>query len=199
MGIPSRQIGWGQEENLLYQISKQLERLTGVTSKLGPGSTTTTTSSSTSTSTTSTTTTIYSNNNVVIANIVSNQSIPSGSDQLVNFTALIDPNDWFINDGSAFQPNVAGYYNVSYSVLWSPADSGGSGQINTQIHLNGGNQIFINQSIININDPQTHSGNVIVYLNGTSDYITVTAYSSANGSDQVLYSGNGTIFTAFLI
>ena len=31
MGIPSRQIGWGTEENLLWQISKQLEQLTKVT------------------------------------------------------------------------------------------------------------------------------------------------------------------------
>ena len=31
MGIPSRQIGWGTEENLLWEISKQLENLIGVT------------------------------------------------------------------------------------------------------------------------------------------------------------------------
>jgi len=31
MAIPSRQIGWGTEENLLWQISKQLEQLTNVT------------------------------------------------------------------------------------------------------------------------------------------------------------------------
>ena len=30
MAISSRQIGWGTEENLLWQISKQLEYLTGV-------------------------------------------------------------------------------------------------------------------------------------------------------------------------
>jgi len=37
MSIPSRQIGWGTEENLLWQISKQLEQLTGVTSKISSG------------------------------------------------------------------------------------------------------------------------------------------------------------------
>jgi hypothetical protein len=31
MAIPSRQIGWGTESNLLWQISKQLERLIKVT------------------------------------------------------------------------------------------------------------------------------------------------------------------------
>ena len=30
MAIPSRQIGWGTEENLLWEISKQLEAITGV-------------------------------------------------------------------------------------------------------------------------------------------------------------------------
>ena len=31
MAIPNRQIGWNTESNLLWQIAKQLERLTGVT------------------------------------------------------------------------------------------------------------------------------------------------------------------------
>ena len=35
MAIPSRQIGWGTEENLLYQISLQLERLIAVSKKGG--------------------------------------------------------------------------------------------------------------------------------------------------------------------
>jgi hypothetical protein len=50
MGIPNRQIGWGQEEILLYEISKQLERLscaicpstTSTTTTAGPTTTTTT-------------------------------------------------------------------------------------------------------------------------------------------------------------
>lgn len=54
MAIPSRQIGWGTEENLLWQISKQLEYLTRVVYNIN-GNTTTTTTSSTSTTTTTTT------------------------------------------------------------------------------------------------------------------------------------------------
>jgi hypothetical protein len=34
MGIPNRQIGWGTEENLLWEVSKQLEQLTSVTSAI---------------------------------------------------------------------------------------------------------------------------------------------------------------------
>jgi hypothetical protein len=53
MAIPSRQIGWSTKSNLLWQISKQLEYLTGILYK--GGATTTTTSTSTSTTTTTTT------------------------------------------------------------------------------------------------------------------------------------------------
>jgi hypothetical protein len=56
MAIPSRQIGWSTKSNLLWQISKQLEALTGVMGRNIPATTTTTTSSSTSTTTTTTST-----------------------------------------------------------------------------------------------------------------------------------------------
>jgi hypothetical protein len=55
MAIPSRQIGWSTTDNLLWQISKQLEYLTQVTAH-PPASTTTTSSSSTTTTTTTTAT-----------------------------------------------------------------------------------------------------------------------------------------------
>jgi len=53
MAIPSRQIGWSTTDNLLWEISKQLQYLTQVIAH--PPASTTTTSS---TSTTSTTTTV---------------------------------------------------------------------------------------------------------------------------------------------
>jgi len=42
MGIPNRQIGWSNEANLLYQISKQLDQLIKVTAALSTTTTTTT-------------------------------------------------------------------------------------------------------------------------------------------------------------
>lgn len=47
MAIPSRQIGWGTEENLLWQISKQLEYLTRVVYNINGNTTTSTTSTTT--------------------------------------------------------------------------------------------------------------------------------------------------------
>lgn len=51
MAIPSRQIGWSTTDNLLWQISKQLEYLTQVTANC----TTTTTTTVAPTTTTTTT------------------------------------------------------------------------------------------------------------------------------------------------
>ena len=55
MAIPSRQIGWSTTDNLLWQISKQLQYLTQVVAH-PPTSTTTTTTTVVAPTTTTTTT-----------------------------------------------------------------------------------------------------------------------------------------------
>ena len=57
MAIPSRQIGWSTKSNLLWEISKQLEALTGVIGRNIPVTTTSTTSTTTTVAPTTTTTT----------------------------------------------------------------------------------------------------------------------------------------------
>ena len=70
---------------------------------------------------------------VVNAKLGTNQTITAGSDQVVNFTDNFDPQNWFASN--KFQPNIAGYYNISFAVLWGTGT--GTGQINTQINKNG--------------------------------------------------------------
>lgn len=57
MAIPSKQIGWSQKSKLLWNISKQLEQLTGIVGRNIPAPTTTTTTTTVAPTTTSTTTT----------------------------------------------------------------------------------------------------------------------------------------------
>tara|TARA_R110000868_G_scaffold283664_3_gene544104 strand:+ start:709 stop:1473 length:765 start_codon:yes stop_codon:yes gene_type:complete len=54
MAIPNRQIGWSNKANLLWQISKQLERLINVTAQGNTYPTTTTTTTAAPTTTTTT-------------------------------------------------------------------------------------------------------------------------------------------------
>ncbi len=52
MAIPSRQIGWSTTDNLLWQMSKQLDQLIKVTGQLTTTTTTTTVAPTTTTTTT---------------------------------------------------------------------------------------------------------------------------------------------------
>jgi C1q domain len=178
MAIPSRQIGWGTEENLLWEISKQLEALIGVSYKAGSIQ--------------------VPSSNIVTAKLATNQTV-SSSDVAINFTSVNDPQGWFNNSTHKFTPTIAGYYNISYSVLWGIGTVTAGQQMNTQIHFNGSTQLYISQSIINTAVNFTQSGSVIVYLNGTTDYITITGYSSSTSGSQTVQSGAGTLFNASLI
>jgi hypothetical protein len=55
MAIPSRGIGWSTTDNLLWQISRQLEHLISVTAQGNTYPTTTTTTTVAATTTTTTT------------------------------------------------------------------------------------------------------------------------------------------------
>jgi hypothetical protein len=224
MAIPSRGIGWGTEENLLWQISKQLEGLTGVAYNSSGGSGTAGTSGVSGSSGTtgvsgtngisgssgtsgatgtagtsgSSGTSSSPSTKVVLAALATNQTITAGSDTTVNYTSTADPNSWFNNSTHVFQPNIAGYYNISFSVLWNNV-AGGTGQINTQLNKNNGTQVFIEQSQINTVNPQTHTASTIIYFNGSTDNLKVTAYTSSTTTSQDINSGSGTLFTASLI
>jgi len=110
MAIPSRQIGWGTEENLLWQISKQLEYLTNVIYNIGSNTTTTTTSTSSTTTTTTTTPIPFSGTVDIIAspyclNSPSYSSTVSGDSSFCNSTQFtsgtfgtIPAGTWAIRD-----------------------------------------------------------------------------------------------------
>ena len=134
MAIPSRQIGWGTDENLLYEISKQLEILTRVVYNI-PNNTTTTSTTST---TTTTTTAAPGPGNVGIAastdfDIVGDFTIEmfvklsnlDGFPRPYSFGAYPAPNAMSIEGGQlyfwannaslingAFEPNIGQWYHL---------------------------------------------------------------------------------------
>lgn len=82
----------------------------------------------------------------------------------------------------SFCPNVAGYYRVEATTLcWC---SGGScSDVETMFNKNGTNYgygTFVGG--INMGSSQGTTGSDVVYLNGTSDYITAVGYCSGTGT-----------------
>ena len=143
---------------------------------------------------------IYDVPSYTTAGLTSDQTIPN-SDTIIQFTAISDPNSWWKTTGSPayrFQPTRSGVYVITYSVLWNTGS--GSGQLNTQIQKNG-SQILISQTTVNTVNPETQNNTSIISLNGSTDYITITAYSSSSSTQSI--AGNAqnstTIFNAYLL
>jgi hypothetical protein len=143
---------------------------------------------------------LYGTPNYTTAGLGSDQSM-TGSDTVIQFTVISDPNSWWKTTGSPayrFQPTRSGVYVISYSVLWGSGS--GTGQMNTQIQKNA-NQVLLTQSQVNTTQPQTQNNTAIVSLNGSTDYITITGYTSSSTTQVV--NGNGaqttTTFNAYLL
>ena len=134
-------------------------------------------------------------NYLVNGRLGSTQTIPSGVDTIVNLTDNFDPKGWLTTN--KFQPNVAGYYQISYNVTYGVG--AGTGQLNIQLRQNGSAQLSIAQAQVNTIDNLTLVDSVIAYFNGTTDYTELTAYTATSGANQTLVSGTGTQFNAALI
>ena len=126
----------------------------------------------------------------------SNQLIASGSDIIIQFVQDIDPQNWL--SSNTFTPTVAGYYRLYLRVWFSSGETTDpNAQINIQIQKNS-ISMAIAQESLNLNIGRTLENELIVYLNGTTDNITFTAYTSSSTS-QNLNASNGTSFSAILL
>ena len=94
---------------------------------------------------------------------------------------------------SRFTPTTAGYYSISASITQS---SDTSNYHETWIYKNGAISIRIGS--LSSQSNHTGSGNVVVYLNGSSDYVEV--YGRIAGTNPRFDSGNGqTVFSGVWI
>jgi len=90
----------------------------------------------------------------------------------------------------SFLPNVAGYYQVSMSSYWTSYTGGG--YVTIALYKNGTG--YTEFSRINATNG-TLNGTGIVYLNGTTDYISAYWYSASGTC--TLVANNGSFFSNF--
>lgn len=178
MAIPSRQIGWGTEENLLWQISKQLEYLTRVVYNI-PNNTTTTTS--TSTSTTTTTTAPLPNLSLTVTNNLGNFDIAENSDFTIEWNAYYattDNHPRAYSFGSYLSGGASHAVSIENGTFYWWVN--GSYLINASISIENGWHHFC---------VQRSSGVVALFIDGSN--ITTTSFSSAVPSNALpLYIGS---------
>lgn len=127
-------------------------------------------------------------------------SINAGADVSIPFVDYSDTQGWWDPSTKRLTPTIAGFYEVNLQVWWDPGTNT-SNQYNVQIQKNG-NSLSIWQDSIPSSVGVSQGGTRVIYFNGSSDYITFTAYNGDSSSRQ-LRSGSadspGTFFSAHLI
>jgi hypothetical protein len=114
---------------------------------------------------------------------------------LQNNTKVFDTGTCFNNTGStvtlngisvpaySFAPNVAGYYYVTGCTNIAAS---ATGTTNISLYKNGSQAYVLSNLINNASQSLIVGGSVLIYLNGTSDYINVYA-SQTSGTSQPTY------------
>lgn len=124
-----------------------------------------------------------------------NQTIANSTDVVVLFdTVTFDTSSAYSSGSGRFQPAVAGYYQINVNIQLS-----GSGitLASSNILKNGGTVSIIGTSAFVFNStPYRFSGSTLVYCNGSTDYISVSAYVTATTGNSVVI---GSVFSGVLV
>jgi len=144
-------------------------------------------------------TVMVSGNMPAFAATLSNQSVTADTNTIMSFNnEVYDTASCYNNTGStvggipaySFLPNVAGYYQVSINCFWLSYTAGVNQALALYLNGSGATELF------RINLPNGNaSGSRLIYLNGTTDYISASWYST-NGS-STLVGNNGSYFSNF--
>ena len=115
--------------------------------------------------------------------LATNQTINYNTDTVVNFTDISDPNNWWDATAKKFTPTVAGWYQVIYQLNFAAATVTNA-QCNIQARKNG-STFTIGQMQLLSGSSYSLSCSGMVNLNGTTDYLDFTAYSSNTTSHVI--------------
>ena len=115
--------------------------------------------------------------------LATNQTINYNEDTVINFTDISDPNNWWDASAKKFTPTVSGWYHISFQLNFAAA-SVTNAQCNIQARKNG-STFSIGQMQLLSGSSYSLSCSGMVNLNGTTDYLDFTAYSSNTTSHVI--------------
>ena len=119
----------------------------------------------------------------------SNQTILNGVDTLIGFTASSDTNGWYSGITTRTTPTVAGTYQVQAMLNWQAGSTTNTAQSNIQLRKNANTFAISIVGIQTFQYSQFICG--IVTMNGSTDYIDFTAYTSNPTSQAVTGDASG--------
>ena len=110
------------------------------------------------------------------------QTISNGTDTLIGFSIISDPNNWYSGITTRTTPTVAGTYHIDVMINWYEGTVTNN-QTNIQLRKNGTTFALSQVGIHTFAYTMNACG--IVTMNGTTDYIDFTVYTS-NPTSQVV-------------
>jgi hypothetical protein len=124
--------------------------------------------------------------------------VAENTTETIGFAAKIDPNGWWNPGTKRWTPTVPGFYFVTLQVRWDIGTLGN--QINIQILKNLAT-VGIAQDLLPTNTGLTQTTSAIIEMNGSTDYVTFTGYTSSTTGEFIHGEpqGNWTFFNAFKI
>lgn len=126
------------------------------------------------------------------------QSIPSGSFTKVAFdTKIFDTNNNYNTSNNRFLPTVAGYYQISLQI--SIAVPSIVGTVAMQLQKNGSNILEQYQTVANVANAYMPTGNKLVFMNGTTDFLEVYGFQNTGSSCNLSSGEQFSFFTAALV
>jgi hypothetical protein len=124
--------------------------------------------------------------------------VAENTTETIGFAAKIDPNGWWNPGTKRWTPTVPGFYFITLQVRWDIGTLGN--QINIQI-LKNLSTVAIAQDLLPTNTGLTQTTTAIIQMNGSTDYVTFTGYTSSTTGEFIHGEpqGNWTFFNAFKI
>ena len=123
--------------------------------------------------------------------------INNANTKMVFGTAVYNPRGWFDSiNNYRFQPNVAGYYQVTGSVAYTNAWSSGVSQL--AIYKNGSSAAY-NQT------GPTNQGNMfcevndLIYMDGGADYLELYVFQNSGSTQTITFNTQTCYFDATLV
>ena len=144
---------------------------------------------------------VYGNIPTFAATLSNNQTVAnSTSVKLVFDTKLFDTSNCFdATTNYRYTPNVAGYYFIHILCAFAGAGGTKTGIIMPQLYVNGGATTYqLNRSYV-ASDYPSSTGSLVLYLNGTTDYIEAYVNQSTGGSGIIQGGSQFARFGATLV
>ena len=129
---------------------------------------------------------------------VTNMSVNNGATVTMLFgTEEVDTNSAYNPATGKFTPNIAGYYSIDWFIVTS---ANGAGELIASLYKNG---VLVawgtNQTTATAHWNGVGGSTSMVYLNGTTDYISVILTNNSGSTATILAASGLSYFSAYLI